>query len=409
MVGNPKRPGTLQRLNALTVSRARKPGYWGDGGGLYLQVTGIKAKSWIYRFMLAGRRREMGLGPYPAVSLADARAKAARARSLVKQGRDPIDVRDSERGQSLTFDEAAKQFIESNEKAWRAAAHRAQWRISLATYASPVIGSMLVRDVGLTQLKAILEPLWYEKPETAFRLRGRIERVLDWATVNGHRSGENPARWRGHLDKVLPALSQVHKVKHFAAVPIDEVGAIYHRLRNSKAMSALALRFIILTASRAGEVAGMKWHEIDLGGRLWTLPSERAKTRKAHRVPLSDEAIGIVESARKIATGEFVFPGWANGRPLALKSFRRRLKAAGGGSATVHGFRSTFRDWTSERTNYPRDVAEMALAHVIENKVEAAYRRGDLFERRKMMMEDWANFVSLPPSDKIVPFGRRAG
>jgi integrase len=409
MVGKQLRPRTLQRLNALTVSRVQKPGYLGDGGGLYLQVTSRTAKSWIYRFMLAGRRREMGLGPYPAVSLADARAAASQARSLVKQGRDPIDVRDDEKGHALTFDEAARQFIKSNEKAWRAAAHRAQGRISLATYASPTIGTMRVRDIGLSNVKAILEPLWSEKPETAFRVRGRIERVLDWATVSGHRTGENPARWRGHLDKVLPALSQVHKVKHFAAVPIDEVATIYDRLRGSKAMSALALRFIILTASRAGEVAGMKWHEIDIDARIWTLPAERAKTGRAHRVPLSDEAMSVVETARKTATGDFVFPGWSQGKPLALKSFRRILKAARGGSATVHGFRSTFRDWASERTNYPRDVAEMALAHVIENKVEAAYRRGDLFERRKMMMQEWANFVGLPASEKIVPIGRRAG
>src|SRR5262249_14415194 len=300
-----------------------------------------------------------------------------------------------------------KEFIESNEKAWRATSHRAQWRISLATYASPTIGAMQVRDIGLAHVKAILEPLWYEKPETAFRLRGRIERVLDWATVSGHRNGENPARWRGHLDKVLPALSQVHRVKHFVAVPIDEVSVIYDRLRGFEAMSALALRFIILTASRAGEVAGLKWHEIDLDARIWTIPAERAKTGRAHRVPLSDEAIGIVEALQGTSTGKLVFPGWSDGKPMALKSIRRILKSAGGGSATVHGFRSTFRDWASERTTYPREAAEMALAHMVENKVEAAYRRGDLFERRKKMMQDWANFVCLPPSEKVVPIGRR--
>ena len=198
-------------------------------------------------------------------------------------------------------------------------------------------------------------------------------------------------------------------MKHFAAVPIDEAAGIYDRLRASNAMSALALQFIILTASRAGEVAGARWDEIDLEARVWTLPAERAKTGRAHRVPLSDEAIGILEAARETATGNLVFPGWSNGKPLALKSFRRVLKTAGGGSATVHGFRSTFRDWASERTNYPRDVAEMALAHVIENKVEAAYRRGDLFERRKMMMQEWGNFVGVSASEKIVPIGRRAG
>jgi integrase len=407
MAGKPTGPRTSKKLNTLAVSRARTPGYVGDGDGLYLQVTSTKAKSWIYRFMLAGRRREMGLGPYPAVSLADARDAAAQARSLVKKGQDPIQARDTASARALTFDQAAQEFIVGNEKAWRSQAHRAQWRISLSTYASPSIGNTPVQTIGLADVTGILEPLWHEKPETAFRLRGRIERVLDWAKVKGLRSGENPARWRGHLDKVLPALSQVHKVKHFAAVPVHDVAGVYERLCASKAASALALRFIILTAARAGEVAGMKWSELDLEARVWSVPADRNKTGRLHRVPLSDEVMSIVEALRATSTGKLVFPGWSNGRPMALKSFRRILKSAGGGSATVHGFRSTFRDWASERTTYPREVAEMALAHVVENKVEAAYRRGDLFERRKRMMQDWANFVCLPPSEKVVPISRR--
>jgi integrase len=407
-------PRTLQRLTALSVSRAKEPGYLADGGGLYLQITAARTKSWIYRFMLANRRREMGLGPYPAVSLGAARKAAADARSLVKAGRDPIDARKAERkrkrldeAKGTTFDEAAEQFITSNEAAWRSAAHRAQWRISLATYASPIIGSMAVEAVGVAEIIRILKPLWQGKVETASRLRGRIERVLDWARVHGLRTGENPARWRGHLDKLLPALAQVHKVKHFAAVPIDEVASIYARLCESKAMSAVALRFAILTAARAGEATGLKWSEIDMKVRVWTVPADRIKAGRDHRVPLSDEAMRIVVEMRKVATGNLVFPGWVNGRPLALKSLRRVLKTAGGGSATVHGFRSTFRDWASERTNYSRDVAEMALAHAIGDKVEAAYRRGDLFERRKAMMQDWANFVCLVPSEKVVSIIRR--
>jgi integrase len=405
---------TLQRLTALSVSRARKPGYLADGGGLYLQITTAHAKSWIYRFMLANRRREMGLGPYPAVSLSTARKAASDARSLVKAGRDPINARNAERvrrrldeAKGTTFDEAAAQFIASNEAAWRSSAHRAQWRISLATYASPVIGSVPVEDIGVTEITRILKPLWQGKVETAARLRGRIERVLDWARVHELRTGENPARWRGHLDKLLPALSQVHKVKHFAAVPVDGVAAIYARLCKSKAMSAVALRFTILTAARAGEATGLKWSEIDINGRVWTVPADRIKAGRDHRVPLSDEATNILATMREVATGNLVFPGWVNGRPLALKSLRRVLKTAGGGSATVHGFRSTFRDWASERTNYSRDVAEMALAHAIGDKVEAAYRRGDLFERRKAMMQDWANFVCLVPSERVVSIIRR--
>jgi integrase len=407
-------PRTLQRLNALRVSRPQKPGYLADGGGLYLQSTAAGATSWIYRFMLSTRRREMGLGPYPAVSLAAARKAAADARSLVKAGRDPIDVRNAERARKrldkakgTTFDEAAEQFIASNEAAWRSATHRSQWRISLATYASPIIGGMPVENIGVSEITRILKPLWQDKVETAARLRGRIERVLDWARVHGLRAGENPARWRGHLDKLLPPVAKVHKVKHFTAVPIDEVAAIYTRLCESKAMSAVALRFAILTAARAGETTGLRWSEIDMNARVWTVPADRIKAGRDHRVPLSDEAMNILWTMREVATGSLAFPGWVNGRPLALKSLRRVLKTAGGGSATVHGFRSTFRDWASERTNYSRDVAEMALAHAIGDKVEAAYRRGDLFERRKTMMQDWASFICLVPSEKVVSIIRR--
>lgn len=401
---------TLQKLNALAVAKANTPGYLGDGGGLYLQVTSAGARSWIYRFMLQGRRREMGLGPYPDVSLASARALASNARSLVKTGQDPIDARRQTVGHRLTFDEAAKKFIEANEVAWRAETHRKHWRVSLATYASPVVGSMAVGSIGLTEIKSILTPIWHDKPETAFRLRGRIERVLDWATVSGHRDNtQNPARWRGHLDKILPALSQVHRAKHFESVPVDGVATIYDRLCQSKAMSALGLRFIILTAARAGEVAGLTWGEIDMEGRVWALPATRSKTGRVHRVPLSDEAIAVLKTAQAIATGDLVFPGWSHGRPLALKSFRRILASAGGGSATVHGFRSSFRDWASERTTYPREVAEMALAHLVGSKVELAYLRTDMFERRKLMMADWSNFVALPHSNTVVPITRRTG
>jgi hypothetical protein len=277
-------PRTLQRLNALTVSRPQKAGYLADGGGLYLQTNATGATSWIYRFMLGRRRREMGLGPYPAVSLAAARKAATDARSLVKAGRDPIEARNAERtrkrledAKGTTFDEAADQFITSNEAAWRSTTHRAQWRTSLATYASPIIGTIPVEDIGVPEITRILKPLWQTKVETGARLRGRIERVLDWARVHGLRAGENPARWRGHLDKLLPAVAKVHKVKHFTAVPIDGVAAIYARLCESKAMSALALRFAILTAARAGETTGLKWSEIDMNACVWTVPADRIK------------------------------------------------------------------------------------------------------------------------------------
>ncbi len=399
---------TLQRLNALSVTSAKVPGYFHDGGGLYLQVAPAGSKSWVLRFSIAGRRREMGLGPYPEVSLAAARKSAADARSLVKAGQDPIAVRDAGRARqrledarAITFDQAAEQYIAANEAGWHNDRHRDQWRASLAAYASPVIGRMPVADIGVTEVMRVVEPLWRTKTETGSRVRGRIERVLDWAKVRGYRTGENPAQWRGHLDKLLPARRKVQKVKHHAAVAIDDLPVVYASLANLDSMAARALRFTILTAARAGEATGARWSEIDMEARIWTVPSDRIKAGKTHRVPLSHEAMEILTRVRKVATGNLVFPGRATERPLSHSAMLKVLKVAGCGDATVHGFRSTFRDWASERTHYPRDVAEMALAHAIGDQVEAAYRRGDLFERRKLMMEEWATFVTTTPSARL--------
>ena len=370
----------FQRLTTLSITRAKTPGYIHDGSGLYLQVAPAGSKSWIFRFSLGGKRREMGLGPYPGVSLAAARQLASSAHSLVRVGKDPIAARDAERARkrledarAITFDQAADQYIAANEPGWRNDKHRDQWRTSLATFASPVIGKMPVADIGVTEVMRVLEPLWREKTETGSRVRGRIERVLDWAKVRGYRTGENPAQWRGHLDKLLPARRKVQKVKHHAAVAIDDLPAVYAKLADLDSMTALALRFAILTAARAGEVTGARWSEIDMEAKVWTVPSDRIKAGKTHRVPLSREAMEILTRVRAMATGTFVFPGWVAGRPLSIASMLKVLKVAGGGDATVHGFRSTFRDWASERTPYPRDVAEMALAHAIGDKVEAAY------------------------------------
>jgi integrase len=400
---------TLQRLNTLSVARAKKPGYIHDGGGLYLQVAPAGSRSWIFRFSIGGKRREMGLGPYPGVSLAEARKLAADARSLVRTGKDPIAVRDAERARkrledarAITFDQAAEQFIATNETAWHNEKHIGQWRNTLATYASPVFGGMPVADIGVTEVMRVLEPLWRGKIETGSRVRSRIERVLGWAKVRGYRTGENPAQWRGHLDKLLPARRKVRKVKHHAAIAIDDLPAVYAKLTGLESMAALALRFVILTAARAGEVTGARWSEIDMKAKVWTVPSDRIKAGKTHRVPLSQEAMEILTTARKVATDTLVFTGWATGKPLSLSWMSKTLGLAGGGDATTHGFRSTFRDWASERTSFPRDVAEMALAHSIGDKVEAAYRRGDLFERRKLMMEEWATFVQTAPSAKVV-------
>ena len=404
----------LQRLTTLSITRAKTPGYMHDGGGLYLQVAPAGSKSWIFRFSLGGKRREMGLGPYPGVSLALARQLASSAHSLVRAGKDPIAARGAERARkqledarAITFDQAAEQYIAANELGWRNGKHRGQWRTSLAAFVSPIIGKMPVADIGVTEVMRVLEPLWRGKTETGSRVRGRIERVLDWAKVRGYRTGENPAQWRGNLDKLLPARRKVQKVKHHAAVALDDLPAVYARLADLDSMTALALRFAIVTAARAGEVTGARWSEFDMEAKVWTVPSDRIKAGKTHRVPLSREAMKILTKVRTMATATLVFPGWVAGRPLSLTSMLKVLKVAGGGNATVHGFRSTFRDWASERTHYPRDVAEMALAHAIGDKVEAAYRRGDLFERRKLMMEDWAKFVLTTPSANVVSIGDR--
>ena len=409
--------GTLHRLNALSVTSAKVPGYFHDGGGLYLQVAPAGSKSWVLRFSIGGKRREMGLGPCPEVSLAAARRLAAEARSLVKAGQDPIAARDAGRARqrlvdarAITFDQAAEQFIAANEAGWGNGKHRDQWRNTLAAYASPVFGKMPVADIGVTEVMRVVEPLWQTRTVTGSRVRGRIERVLDWAEVRGYRTGKNPAQWRGHLDKLLPPRRKVQKVKHHAAVAIDDLPTVYARLADLSSMTALALRFTILTAARAGEVTGARWSEIDMEARVWTVPADRIKAGKTHRVPLSREAMDILAAARKVATGTLVFPGWVAGRPLSVSSmlkFLARPEGAGAGDATIHGFRSTFRDWASERTGYPSEVAEMALAHSICDKVEAAYRRGDLFERRKLMMEAWAKFVRTTPSAKVVSIGSR--
>jgi integrase len=408
----------LQRLSALTVERVKARGYLHDGGGLYLQVTSSGRKSWIFRYYApGGRRPEMGLGPYPDVSLAAARKAASEARSLVKAGQDPIAARDAERARKrleeargVTFDQATEQFLDDHDVTWKNKKHRQQWRNTLKTYASPVMGNLSVAAIDTPEVTKVLDPIWMKKPETASRVRGRIERILDWSKVRGYRTGENPARWRGHLDKVFPARAKVRKVKHHAAVPIDDLPAVYARLRESKGMAATALRFLILTAARASEVTGTRRPEIEpLAAQVWTVPPERMKGGREHRVTLSDEAVAILVERLETLTGDLVFPGWRDGKPLSLSALSKALKVAGGGSATVHGFRSTFRDWAAERTEFPSDVAEMALAHAIGDKVEAAYRRGELMAKRAAMMRRWARFVTIPHVQaEVVPLRRVA-
>lgn len=407
---------SIQRLSPLTIQRPTKQGYLADGAGLYFRTSQFGTKGWIFRYSLNGRRREMGLGPYPAVSLAVARQAAAECRTSVKTGLDPIDNRKEarssarlQRARALTFDQAAARFIDSHETGWRNDKHKQQWRNTLTTYASPTVGNLAVAAVGTTEVMRILEPLWRAKPETASRVRGRIERVLDWAKARGYRDGENPARWRGHLDKLLPARGKVRRVQHHPAAPIDAVSTIYGKLCDSKGMAALALRFVILTAARAGEVTGARWGEIDLEAGVWTVPADRIKAGKEHRVSLSPQALAILRGRGEGEDGDLVFPGGKLGKSLSLTSLSKALAQAGGGDATVHGFRSTFRDWAAERTNFSREVSEMALAHVIGDKVEAAYRRGDLFTKRTKLMQAWSSFATTTRRPgEVVPLRRVA-
>ena len=395
-------PKVATELKALQVQRlAAAPGLHFVGGvhGLALQVTSAGAKSWILRMVVGGKRREMGLGPYPEVTLAMAHDKAREARELVRSGVDPIQRQREAASalraavaKALTFNDCADSYIKSHEAGWRNVKHAQQWRNTLKTYAAPVFGSLLVRDVALPHVMAALEPVWTTKNETASRLRSRIELVLDWATARGLREGPNPARWRGHLDKLLPMPSKVKKSEHHAALPAADVGAFMARLREVEGMGARALEFVILTAARSGEVRGAMWAEIDLRAKVWTVPADRMKAGREHRVPLSDAALALLKALPRVDGGELVFPSRKGGAlsDMTLTAVTRRMNV----DAVPHGFRSTFRDWAAERTNYPRDVAEMALAHAIENKVEAAYRRGDLFEKRRLMMADWAAFLA---------------
>jgi len=374
-------------------------GMYHDGGGLYLQVSAAGAKSWIYRFMLDGRAREMGLGPLNVISLAEARKRAAECRKSRLDGIDPIEARRAQRGRrkleagrAMTFDKCAAAYIEAHKASWKNGKHAEQWRGSLRNYASPVFGSSPVQAIDLGLVMKALEPIWRTKSETASRVRGRIEAVLDWATVRGYRKGENPARWRGHLDKLLPARSKIQKVEHHPALPYHEIAEFTAVLRGQEGIGARALEFLILTAARTGEIIGARWDEVDFEEKIWVVPAARMKAGREHRVPLTGTALAILKQMNGIREGDFVFPGGKKTRPLSNMAMLAVLKRMGRGDLTAHGFRSTFRDWAAERTNFPREVVEMALAHTIESKVEAAYRRGDLFQKRRQLMEAWACF-----------------
>jgi integrase len=400
---------TINRLTSLRAQKLRAPGMYADGAGLYLQVTGEgSGKSWLFRFSLCNRSREMGLGPVTKVSLAEARGKAAEYHKLIDAGIDPIEWRKQQRAQaalaqtgSITFSEAAKLHIASHRKGLRNIKYATQYGTTIATYVEPILGKLLVRDVGTALVMRVLEPIWLTKPETANKLRGRIERILDWAKVQGYRSGENPARWKGHLDHLLPALAKIKTERHHAAMPFADIPSFMRELRQHDSTAARALEFLVLTAARSGEVLKAQTGEISREALVWTIPAEHTKTNAALRIPLCKRSLELAINSG----GGFLFPG-RHGAALGKMRMDLLLRRMGyRGRATPHGFRSTFRDWAAEQTNFPNHVVEMALGHAIGSKVEAAYRRGDLFDKRRRLMEAWEAYCAstpVPASGRVI-------
>lgn len=386
----------FHKLTALAVQRAKDSGYYGDGGGLWLQISKLGGKSWVFRFTLNGKSREMGLGPFHSISLGEARAKALECRKTVLEGQDPIEKRNSERLQNKlqaesikTFAECATAYIDAHKSGWKNEKNSKQWSSSLETYAFPIIGKLPVSTINTALVLNVLEPIWQEKTETASRVRGRIESILDWAAVKNYRTGDNPARWKGYLDNLLPARNKVQKVKHLAALPYKELNSFMVTLRAREGITARALEFAILTVARSGEVRGATWSEIDFENKIWKIPAFRMKAGKEHRVPLCENVLALLKELPRVAGSKYIFPAPRKDQlsDMALTSVLKRMERK---DLTQHGFRSTFRDWAGETTSYPREVIEHALAHQLKDKAEAAYQRGDLLAKRALLMADWA-------------------
>ncbi|WP_413208164.1 tyrosine-type recombinase/integrase [Rhodospirillum sp. A1_3_36] len=385
----------IRILTAREVEAKSEPGYHADGDGLYLQVTAKGAKSWIYRFSLNKKRRDMGLGSFPGVGLAKAREKCAEARALVRDGKNPIEERKLQNNSVAptvrTFRDVAYQTIEQRRPAWKNAKHAGQWTATLETYAFPMIGDRDVGDIGVQDILDILKPIWATKTETADRVRGRIEAVLDTATALGWRSGDNPARWKGTLSQIFPAKGKLTKDRHHASVPYADMPEFWPRLQAADGMGARALELVILTAGRSGEILHATWDEFDLKEKAWLVPACRMKANRDHRVPLSDPALALLRKMATIRVGNYVFPGRGDA-PLSNMTMRKtmeRIKVTG----VPHGFRATFRTWIAEKTSYSFEIAELALAHTPRDKVVAAYQRGDLFEKRRELMNQWARYI----------------
>jgi integrase len=403
---------TLNRLTAMKVAKVKKPGLLSDGGGLYLRIAPGGSKQFIFRYAVNGRLRDMGIGPVHTVDLAMAREKALEARRLRLEGIDPIAHKRARiaalraaDAKAMTFRQCAEGYIRDNEKEWKNAVHHRQWTTTLRKYVYPMLGELPVAVIDTPLVLKVVKPLWGHKTETASRVRGRIEAILGWATVHHYRKGDNPARWQGLLEHALPAKAKVAKTKHHVALPYADIAPFMAKLRQDTSAAAKCLEFIVLTAARLGEATGAMWSEIDFANRIWTIPAGRMKGGKEHRIPLSDAAMAVLEAMRAVRMSDFVFPGMRDGQPVAPRTIQDLVKNVGG-EITVHGFRSSFRDWAAERTNFPREVAEMALAHAIPSAVEAAYRRGDLFEKRRRLMDAWANYCAKPATGgKVVAIG----
>ena len=410
-----------KELSALAVASIKNRGIHFVGGvtGLALNVTKYGSRSWVMRYQIKGRRRDMGLGAYPSVTLAQARESARAAREVLRQGMDPVEHARAarlrlivEQETAFVFADAATHYIATHEHGWRNAKHAQQWRNTIETYANPVIGKVALRDIDVAMVRRILEPIWTTKNETASRVRGRIESIIDWGITMGYRSAANPARWKGHLEHLLAQPSKVARRTRQPALPYADMPAFMQALRKQHNTSARALEFLILTGVRSGEVRNATWSEFDLDKAVWTIPAERMKGGREHRVPLSEQALRLVRAQQEVSFCSFVFPSpnrprdpEADGAALsdmALTAVMRRMALTQ--KAVPHGFRSTFRDWVSETTTHSNEVAEMALAHSIRNRVEAAYRRGDLFGKRRQLMQEWADFVlRQQPSPNVVP------
>lgn len=388
-------------MSNLKINSLNECGYFHDGGGLYLQITKKKNKSWIFRYTKLGKNRELGMGSLRYVSLAEARSKRDQMKKILIEGLDPLlekiklkKERQISEAKKVSFEVCVLRYIETHRVKWKNAKHGSQWESTLRTYAFPTIGHLPVDEIDTQLVLKVINPIWTTISETASRVRNRIEIILNWAKVSGFRSGENPARWHGHLENILPKRSEVQKTKHFAALPYKLISNFMFDLKQQTGIAALGLEFLILTATRTNEVMGATWREIDLETMTWTIPAERMKAEKSHRIPLSPRTLEILNSVARNSLNPLIFQNDRTHKKLSSSAFLALLKRMGY-DITAHGFRSSFRDWTAEETNYPREVAESSLAHSLKDKVEAAYRRGDFFEKRKGLMSEWAEYCNM--------------